>query len=221
MSAGDIHRQITEIYGTEETSDSVKVRKWVRKFKDVRTNVHDQERPGRPSVITDDLMQTVETKKIVITGDSRKPLFHWNFPTFLAEQKERRFAVSLDFLIRYEEEGDGTLSRRVSHITPESKQQSNNNQLMCLLRNSTEVSKSIAKQTARHAVKRRSSKKDSSYWIGLGGRMGSSFSNPDAAKKSGVKFRKIICRDELETKGSNLIGRYGIDQWEELQCSRF
>ncbi|GFU64756.1 uncharacterized protein TNCV_4476231 [Trichonephila clavipes] len=42
-------------------SDS-KVRKWV-KFKDGRTNVHDDEElSGQPSVITDDLMQEVEAK---------------------------------------------------------------------------------------------------------------------------------------------------------------
>ncbi|GFU12837.1 hypothetical protein TNCV_3574021 [Trichonephila clavipes] len=50
-----------DVYGIEATSDS-KVRKWARKFKDGRTNVHDEECSGRPSVITDDLMQTVETK---------------------------------------------------------------------------------------------------------------------------------------------------------------
>ncbi|GFT98409.1 uncharacterized protein TNCV_4625581 [Trichonephila clavipes] len=61
MSAVDIHRQITEVYGTEAMSDS-KVRKWVRKFKDGRTNVHSEERSCQPSVITNDWMQAVETK---------------------------------------------------------------------------------------------------------------------------------------------------------------
>ncbi|GFT97817.1 uncharacterized protein TNCV_4587251 [Trichonephila clavipes] len=48
-----------------------------------------------------------------------------------AEHKEKRFALLLDFLIRYEEEGDDMLSRIVtgdetwvSHITLESKEQS-------------------------------------------------------------------------------------------------
>ncbi|GFT61514.1 dimethylglycine dehydrogenase, mitochondrial [Trichonephila clavipes] len=54
----NIHRQITEVYGTDAMSDS-KVRKWVRKFKDGRTNVHDEECSGWLSVITDDLMQAV------------------------------------------------------------------------------------------------------------------------------------------------------------------
>ncbi|GFW75741.1 HTH_48 domain-containing protein [Trichonephila clavipes] len=61
MPAEDIHYQITEVYGTEAMSDS-KVRKWIRKFKYRQTNVDDEERSGRNSVITDNLMQTVETK---------------------------------------------------------------------------------------------------------------------------------------------------------------
>ncbi|GFU67270.1 HTH_48 domain-containing protein [Trichonephila clavipes] len=61
VGSADIHRQITEVYGTETMSDS-KGRKWVKKFKDVRTNVHDEKRSARPSVITDDLMQVFGTK---------------------------------------------------------------------------------------------------------------------------------------------------------------
>ncbi|GBN00672.1 hypothetical protein AVEN_201173-1 [Araneus ventricosus] len=39
-----------------------RVRKWVRTFKDGRTNGHDEERSGRPSVITEDLVQKVNGK---------------------------------------------------------------------------------------------------------------------------------------------------------------
>ncbi|PRD33037.1 UNVERIFIED_CONTAM: hypothetical protein NCL1_18637 [Trichonephila clavipes] len=39
-----------------------KVRKWIWKFKDVRTIVHNEEGSGLPSVITDDLKQAFETK---------------------------------------------------------------------------------------------------------------------------------------------------------------
>ncbi|GFU35788.1 uncharacterized protein TNCV_1083521 [Trichonephila clavipes] len=67
MSAADIHCQITEVYGTKAMSDS-KARKWVRKFNEGRTNVLDEERSSRSSVITDDLMQAVETK---IRGNRR------------------------------------------------------------------------------------------------------------------------------------------------------
>ncbi|GFX73619.1 HTH_48 domain-containing protein [Trichonephila clavipes] len=120
MSATDIYRQITEVYGTETMSDNF--RKRVRKFKDGRTNVHDEECSGRFSVIIYDLMQAV-LKKFKLCS-------RWIPRLLTAEHKEKRIAISLDILIRYEEEGDDTLSRnvtrdetRVSHITPESKQQ--------------------------------------------------------------------------------------------------
>ncbi|GFQ96234.1 HTH_48 domain-containing protein [Trichonephila clavata] len=38
------------------------VRKWVRAFKDGRTNVHDEERSGRPLVVNEDLVQKVDEK---------------------------------------------------------------------------------------------------------------------------------------------------------------
>ncbi|GBM37056.1 hypothetical protein AVEN_228075-1 [Araneus ventricosus] len=38
------------------------IRKWVRAFKYGHTNVHDEERSGRPSVITEDLVQKVDRK---------------------------------------------------------------------------------------------------------------------------------------------------------------
>ncbi|GFX66817.1 histone-lysine N-methyltransferase SETMAR [Trichonephila clavipes] len=90
-----------------------------------RTNVFDEESSSRSSVITDDLMLLVETK---IRENKR---IMWVPRLLTAEHKEKRFAISWDFLIRYEEEGDGMLSRTVtgdekwlSHIDLESKQQS-------------------------------------------------------------------------------------------------
>ncbi|GBM18337.1 hypothetical protein AVEN_127794-1 [Araneus ventricosus] len=41
------------MYGENITSEGM-VRKWVRAFKDARTNAHDEERSGRPFVITED-----------------------------------------------------------------------------------------------------------------------------------------------------------------------
>ncbi|GFV45629.1 histone-lysine N-methyltransferase SETMAR [Trichonephila clavipes] len=147
--------QITEVYGSEAMSNS-KVRKWVRKFKDGQTNVLDEERSGRSSVITDDLKQVVETKirenkrftittlslkfpdvsrsvvyKIVTEDLNFKKLCsRWVLRLLTAEHKEKRFDISLDLFISYEEEGDDMLSRIVigdetwvSHITPRSKQQ--------------------------------------------------------------------------------------------------
>jgi hypothetical protein len=36
------------------------VRQWCRTFKDGRTNVHDEERSDRPSVVSDDLVHRVD-----------------------------------------------------------------------------------------------------------------------------------------------------------------
>ena len=45
-----------------------KVRQWCRLFKEGHTNVHDEERSVRPIVITDDLMENVNT---TIRGNRR------------------------------------------------------------------------------------------------------------------------------------------------------
>jgi hypothetical protein len=55
-----IHRQLTAVNGEGVMNES-SVRKWCRVFNEGRTNVHDEERSGRPSLITEDLKkQTVE-----------------------------------------------------------------------------------------------------------------------------------------------------------------
>ncbi|GFX00962.1 uncharacterized protein TNCV_4579281 [Trichonephila clavipes] len=61
----------------------------------------------------------------------KKVCSRWVPRLLTGEHKEKRFAISLDFLIHFEEERDDMLSRIVtgdetwvSHITPESKQQS-------------------------------------------------------------------------------------------------
>jgi len=59
-NAAEIHRQFCEVYGPNVISDS-KIRQWCRLFKKGRTNVHDEERSGRPSVIKDDLVKKVNT----------------------------------------------------------------------------------------------------------------------------------------------------------------
>ncbi|GFV88001.1 HTH_48 domain-containing protein [Trichonephila clavipes] len=61
VSAAEIHRQISDVYGPNAMSSS-NVRKWVRAFKGGRENVNDEPRSGRPSVITDDLVNAVDEK---------------------------------------------------------------------------------------------------------------------------------------------------------------
>jgi len=66
-NAAEIHRQLYEVYGPNVMSYS-KARQWCRLFKEGRTNVHNEEPSGRPSVITDDLAEKVNT---AIRGNRR------------------------------------------------------------------------------------------------------------------------------------------------------
>lgn len=59
VKAADIYRQLRQVYGENDMCES-KVRKWVRLFKTGRTNVHDEPRSGRPSIIIDSLVHDVE-----------------------------------------------------------------------------------------------------------------------------------------------------------------
>lgn len=116
------------------------VRKWVRAFKDGRPNVHEEERSGRPSVITEDLVQKVDAKvrenrcftisslsyefpqvsRSVLYETVAKHLNYWKLcsrwvPKMLTEvHKTKRLASALTFLERYSDEGDEFLSQIVT-----------------------------------------------------------------------------------------------------------
>jgi len=59
-NVAEIQGQLCEVYGPNVMSES-KVRQWRRLFKEGRTDIRDEERSGRPCVITDDLMVKVNT----------------------------------------------------------------------------------------------------------------------------------------------------------------
>jgi transposase len=59
QSAAEIHRRLCHVYGDNVMSDSC-VREWCRKFRDGRTNVHDEGGEGRHSIVTDELVQKVD-----------------------------------------------------------------------------------------------------------------------------------------------------------------
>jgi hypothetical protein len=61
MKPADIHRQLCEVYGEHAMSYSM-VRKWARHFNEGPKNMHDDPRSGRPSVVNEDLVRTVEEK---------------------------------------------------------------------------------------------------------------------------------------------------------------
>lgn len=120
-------------------SDSM-VRRWVRQFKEGRDTVHDEERSGRPSVVSDDLVCSVEEKikenrKFTITDlahefpqvsrtvmyeiVTEKLGFHklcarW-VPKLLTERhKKQRMGSALEFCTRYDKDGDQFLSQIVT-----------------------------------------------------------------------------------------------------------
>uniref|UniRef100_A0A1B6H756 THAP-type domain-containing protein n=1 Tax=Homalodisca liturata TaxID=320908 RepID=A0A1B6H756_9HEMI len=55
----EIHRQLCEVYGNGVMSEGV-VRKWCVQFKNGRTNVHDERRSGRPSLVSDELVAKIQ-----------------------------------------------------------------------------------------------------------------------------------------------------------------
>lgn len=139
LKAIDIHREICAIYGPNIMSDGM-VRKWVRAFKGGRKNVHDEERSGRHSVISEDLVQKVdqtvrEDRRFTITSLSdvfpqvsrsvlyeivskrlsyRKVCSRWVPKMLTEEHKTKRVCSALTFLERYHEEGDDFLSQIVT-----------------------------------------------------------------------------------------------------------
>ena len=54
----EIDRRLVAVYG-ENVMNAASVRKWCTVFMNGRTDVHDAERSGRPSVITDTLKEKV------------------------------------------------------------------------------------------------------------------------------------------------------------------
>ena len=51
----EIHKQIVAVY--DNVVNRQNVTKWCREFSEGRTDIHDEQRSGRPSLISDDLLQ--------------------------------------------------------------------------------------------------------------------------------------------------------------------
>jgi arsenate reductase-like glutaredoxin family protein len=51
----EIYQQACEVYAENAMSDGM-VRRWCRMFSEGRTNVHDDDRSGHPSLVTADLL---------------------------------------------------------------------------------------------------------------------------------------------------------------------
>ncbi|KAL4119599.1 hypothetical protein QTP88_012398 [Uroleucon formosanum] len=130
-SAAEIYRELSLVYGPGVMCEG-KVRQWCRDFKNGRTNVHDEERSGRPSVQTDEIVSLVDQKlrsdhrltisaladefpnlgrTTVYTIVTEKLGYHklcarW-VPKMLTDQhKEQRMSSGREFLNRYRQDGD-------------------------------------------------------------------------------------------------------------------
>jgi len=57
----EIHHQICQVYGDNAMSEGM-VRKWVRMFNEIRENVHDEARSGRPPLVNDNLVRKVNER---------------------------------------------------------------------------------------------------------------------------------------------------------------
>lgn len=155
-SAAEIHRELCAVYGPNIMGEGL-VRRWVRSFKNGRTNVHDEDKVGRPSLVSDDLLNNVnekvrENRRFTITELSdffpavSRSLIHeivteklgyhkfcarW-VPKLLTDvHKTTRMSSAIDFLFRYDLEGEEFLNRIVtgdetwvSYVNTETKQQS-------------------------------------------------------------------------------------------------
>ena len=128
------------------------IRKWVQMFNEGRENVQDEARSGRPSLVNDNLVRKVNERRFTVSDLSLHfPQISRLYSTTLSvviwvigkcvhdgcprcsqrSTKKHRVACALTFLMRYHKERDDILSHIVtgdetwvSHITPESKQQS-------------------------------------------------------------------------------------------------
>ncbi|GBM51790.1 Histone-lysine N-methyltransferase SETMAR [Araneus ventricosus] len=139
LSAAEIHRELCAVFGPNIMSEGV-VRQWVRFFKDGRTNIHDESRSGRPSVVSADLIKEIDEKIRLlrnftisqlsehrpnisrtvsyetVTGKLgyRKFCARW-VPKMLTEiHKTSRMGAALEFLSRYHTDGEGILNRTVT-----------------------------------------------------------------------------------------------------------
>ncbi|KAJ4435147.1 hypothetical protein ANN_23723 [Periplaneta americana] len=75
------------------------VRQWCHMFKNGRTNVRDEERSGRQSIVNADLIPLVDERVLKLLSE---------------EQKAQRMGAALSFLQRYEREGDTFLDQIVT-----------------------------------------------------------------------------------------------------------
>jgi len=134
----EIHKQIVDVYGNVMNRQNVT--KWCREFSEGRTDVHDEQRSGRPSLISDELLQETEgeirayrhvtirelhhiipeVSKTTIHEAVTEKLGHrklrarWVPKMVTDDHKTKRMGSALKFLTRYAQEGDEFLDSIVT-----------------------------------------------------------------------------------------------------------
>jgi hypothetical protein len=129
----EIHKQIVAVYGNVMNRQNMT--KWCREFSEGMTDVHDEQRSGRSSLISDDFLQEIEGEihtnrrvmiremhhfnpevsktKIheVVTEELgyRKLYVRWVPKILTDDHKTKLMGPALKFLARYAEEGDDFL----------------------------------------------------------------------------------------------------------------
>jgi transposase len=63
VSETEINNELCAVFCQNVTSEGT-VRQWCRMFKDGRRNIQDEKRSGRPSVVSDDLVQSLDRKNL-------------------------------------------------------------------------------------------------------------------------------------------------------------
>jgi histone-lysine N-methyltransferase SETMAR len=138
-TASNIHQKLVEVYGSHVMSRQ-HVTKWVRLFKEGRTDIHDEARSGRPSAISDELVQKIEEQ---LRNDRRVTLddLHEEFPDIsrsllgnivseklgykklcarwvprmlTPEHQQNRVTAAREFLDRFAQEGEAFLDSIVT-----------------------------------------------------------------------------------------------------------
>lgn len=134
-----IYWQLCEVYGDNAMNES-SVRKWCIQFKNGWTSVHDEEKNGHPSIVTDDLVAKVnekihETRRFIVTELSlcfsqvsrtllfeivnQKLSYHkfyarWVPKILTDHHKNKRMGAALTFLDAYHTHGDSLQDRIVT-----------------------------------------------------------------------------------------------------------
>ena len=133
----EIHKQTVAVYGNVMNRQNVTKR--CREFSEGRTDVHDEQRSGRPSLISDDFLQKIEeiraNRRVTIRElrhiipevskttiheavteklGHRKLCARWVPKMLTDDHKTKRVGFALKFLTRYAQEGDEFLDSIVT-----------------------------------------------------------------------------------------------------------